>query len=262
MTDPGEVTQIRFEVINESHKPAQLGLVALEQDLTFENEMRYFLGGAPGHESASDFSLLHTRIKCDDEISPETLTNMETQFADALRLFPRDHKFDVIGYGCTSASLLIGEQRVQEIIHTHVTVTHVTTPLTAVKRGLAELNVQKIGYLAPYISNISSQMCSELSDAGFKVIVAATFGEDRDSVVGCISPTSIFRAIEELVNRAPDIEAVFVSCTSLKCASIIAEAEQSFDIPILSSNSAIAWDIARLARIKVSPISKGSLYML
>jgi maleate isomerase len=59
----------------------------------------------------------------------------------------------------------------------------------------------------------------------------------------------------------PKIEAVFVSCTSLKCAPIIARAEARFGVPILSSNSAIAWDMARLAQVSILATGKGTLFL-
>jgi len=166
-----------FEVTAAAEKPAQMGLVTLETDLTIETEMRHFLSGAPGHNDASGVALLHTRIACDDQVTAENLSLMEGRFADALALFPKDYTFEVIGYGCTSASLVIGEARVQQIIQSNADVAHVTTPLTAAKRGLAALNVARIGYLAPYISEISHQMCDEFGAAGFAVS-AADFSSD------------------------------------------------------------------------------------
>tara|TARA_B100000787_G_scaffold166874_1_gene152736 strand:- start:67 stop:870 length:804 start_codon:yes stop_codon:yes gene_type:complete len=251
---------VPFEVTAAVKKPAQMGLITLETDLTIETEMRHFLSGAPGHDTASGVALLHTRIACDDQVTAENLSMMEGRFAEALALFPKKYCFDVIGYGCTSASLVIGEARVQQIIQSHVDVAHVTTPLTAAKRGLAALGVGKIAYLAPYISEISHQMCDELGAAGFAVSAAATFGEGRDSVVGCISPSSILQAIGTLVESDPQVEAVFVSCTSLKCAPIIARAECQFGIPVVSSNAAIAWDMARLAGVLVDATGKGALF--
>ena len=253
-------TNLPFEVTTAADKPAQMGLVTLETDLTIETEMRHFLSGAPGHDDASGVALLHTRIACDDQVTAENLSLMEGRFAEALALFPKDYAFEVIGYGCTSASLVIGEARVQRIIKSHADVVHVTTPLTAAKRGLEALNVARIGYLAPYISEISHQMCDALGTAGFAVSAAATFGEGKDSVVGCITPASILQAIEALVDQDPQLEAVFVSCTSLKCAPIIAHAEREFGVPVVSSNSAIAWDMARLAGVPVSATGKGSLF--
>ncbi|MDA0801801.1 MAG: Asp/Glu racemase, partial [Proteobacteria bacterium] len=56
------------------------------------------------------------------------------------------------------------------------------------------------------------------------------------------------------------LDAIFISCTSLKCATIIAIAEAKYGIPVISSNSAIAWDMARLARLAMSASEKGLLF--
>ena len=186
---------------------------------------------------------------------------MKERFADALALFPPGYHFDVISYGCTSASLLIGEDTVQAIVKSHVDVNHVTTPLTGARRALRAVGARNIGYLAPYISEISEKMCFLLEDNGFEIGAAATFGEGRDSVVGCIHPQSILDAIDTIISSATiPLDAIFISCTSLKCAPIIAIAEAQYGVPVISSNSALAWDMARLARLAVPASEKGLLF--
>ena len=53
---------------------------------------------------------------------------------------------------------------------------------------------------------------------------------------------------------------MFVACTSLKCAPIISFAEKKFKIPIISSNSALAWNMARLGKVEILEKGKGSLF--
>lgn len=256
MDEQRAFTHLPFHQIAAQDKPRQMGLVTLETDLTIEDELRFFLGGS----APLSASLLHTRIAMDDEVTADTLTSMEGRFADTLALYPSNYHFDVIGYGCTSASLLIGEDRVQQLIKSRIDVDHVTTPITAAKRALDKLGAKNIGYLAPYISEISQQMCDNLTADGYPVLGAATFGEGRDSVVGCIAPAAILEALITLAESTPDIDAIFVSCTSLKCASIIEAAEAKLGIPVISSNSAIAWDMIRLANITVDNAGKGRLF--
>ena len=254
-----------FEVIADDRRAAQLGLVTLETDLTIEDELRFFFAGPPTGVHAGGLSLLHSRIPCNDQVTAENLQQMEGHFAASLALFPPGHAFDVIGYGCTSASLVIGADRVAALVTKQIDVPHVTTPITAAKRALEKLGAGRIGYLAPYISEISAQMCADFEADGFAVGIAATFGEGQDSVVGRISPSSIKTALGTLAESAAGgIDAIFVSCTSLKCASIIAAAEAELGIPVISSNSALAWDMARLANVPVGgPVNgtgKGMLF--
>ena len=249
---------LSFSTTSNEDRSIQMGLVILETDLTIETEFRHFL--VQDNTPTRTISLLNTRIPCNDQVTASNLTSMEGQFSAALSLFPNNFDFDVIGYGCTSASLLIGEKKIEEIIKSEIPVHKVTTPLKAVKKGLKALNVSKIGYLAPYISEIAHAMCFDLEDDGFQVVGAATFGEDKDSVVGNITPQSILNAIEVLAKKSQNLEAIFVSCTSLKCASIITMAEERLGIPILSSNSALAWDMGKLSGAKLSTLGKGRLF--
>ncbi len=260
---PPEFTHLPFRLARADETAIQMGLVTLETDLTIETELRHFIGDAVGTDigHGQPPTILHSRIACDDQVTVENLTAMKERFAGALALFPSGYHFDVIGYGCTSASLLIGEDIVQAIIKSHVDVDHVTTPLTGARRALKAFGAKNIGYLAPYISEISEKMCFLLEDDGLQIGAAATFGEGRDSVVGCIHPQSILDSIDAIISTATmPLDAIFISCTSLKCATIIAAAEAQYGIPVISSNSAIAWDMARLARMAIPANEKGLLF--
>ena len=260
---PPKFTHVPFRVARAAETAVQMGLVTLETDLTIETELRHFIGDAVGTDigHGQPATILHSRIACDDQVTVENLTAMKERFADALAFFPPGYHFDVIGYGCTSASLLIGEDTIQAIVKSHVDVDHVTTPLTGARRALKAASARNIGYLAPYISEISEKMCFLLEDDGFEIGAAATFGEGRDSIVGCIHPQSILDAIDAIISTATiPLDAIFISCTSLKCATIIAIAEAQYGIPVISSNSAIAWDMARLARLATPANEKGLLF--
>ena len=259
-----KIAHLPFRKASPNETAAQLGLITLETDLTIETELRHFIGDSTGTKvgHGQKPTILHSRIACDDEVTSANLTAMSGRFAESLALFPPGYRFDVVGYGCTSASLLIGEQTVQNIIKSHIDVNHVTTPLTGARRALKAIGARQIGYLAPYISEISFQMCSLLEDEdGLQIGAAATFGEGRDSIVGCIHPQSILDAIGSIIDKAStQLDAIFISCTSLKCAAIIETAEAKHGIPVISSNSAIAWDMARLASLDVPRAGKGHLF--
>ena len=260
---PPKFTHVPFRVASAAETAVQMGLITLKTDLTIETELRHFIGDAVGTNigHGQPTSILHSRISCDDQVTVENLTAMKERFADALALFPPANHFEVIGYGCTSASLLMGEDTIEEIVKSHVDVDHVTNPLTGARRALRAVGARNIGYLAPYISEISKEMCFLLLDDGLQIGAAATFGEGRDSIVGCIHPRSILDAINTIISTATiPLDAIFISCTSLKCAKVIAIAESQHGIPIISSNSAIAWDMARLARLAIPANEKGLLF--
>ena len=62
--------------------------------------------------------------------------------------------------------------------------------------------------------------------------------------------------------RYADVDAIFVSCTSVRLMLVCAELEKSLGIPLTSSNHAMAWHALRLAGIDDKLGHFGSLYDL
>ena len=55
---------------------------------------------------------------------------------------------------------------------------------------------------------------------------------------------------------------MFVSCTSLRVAEILPQAEQKLGKPVTSSNHAMAWHLLRLANCQDSLPDRGKLFTL
>jgi maleate isomerase len=60
---------------------------------------------------------------------------------------------------------------------------------------------------------------------------------------------SIAEGIRTLA-RSTTLDAVFVSCTSLRLSEIVSEVEGEIGIPVTSSDHAMAWHCLRLAGVK------------
>jgi hypothetical protein len=95
--------------------------------------------------------------------------------------------------------------------------------------------------------------------AGIAVTVVGSFYEESDFVVGKIDRQSILQATLS-VGQAEDCDGVFISCTSLRAADIIEEAEQILNKPVTASNHALAWHLLRLADIDDRPDGLGQLF--
>ena len=66
--------------------------------------------------------------------------------------------FNVIAFGCTSASLVIGPSKVRAICQKHKGPdVQVTEPLSAAVAALKALNVSKIGAVTPYTEDINQK---------------------------------------------------------------------------------------------------------
>jgi len=221
---------------------ASLGVVVLETDETLEHEFARIMN-IPG------VALHATRIPMVTEIRPETLARMEADLPAATRLLPSAPTYDAVGYGCTSGATVIGPDGVRDAVHQVIPDVAVTDPLSAIIAGARALGAQRLGFLTPYLPQVSAQMRARLEDAGFTIAGFGSFEESDDRVVARITPATILSAIQAIAAQAP-CDAVVVSCTNLRVLEVIAQAEARTNVAILSSNQALAWHMLRLAGVK------------
>ena len=232
---------------------ANLGVIVLETDETLEHEFRRLID--------DDGVALHvSRIAMAPEIRPDTLARMEADLPGAAGLFP-SIRFDAVGFGCTSASSVIGSDKVATVVGNGCSVANVSDPLEAIIAACRALDAKRIGFVTPYIAEVSAGMRSRLEEAGFEIAAFGSFEEGDDRIVARITSASILAAVETVAAQA-DCDAIVVSCTNLRCLEIIAEAEARTGAPVVSSNQALAWRLLRLAGVTGRKDGVGRLFEL
>lgn len=233
---------------------AAIGLVVLATDQTIEHEYRMLVGG-PG------IALYEARLFNDAEITPETLRAIGPRITPCVELILPGIRLDVVAFGCTSATMTLGEEAVFAEIRRARPSIACTTPVTAALAAFGALGVSRIGLLTPYSPAINAGLVAYFEERGLKVAAQATFNRTDDLEAARISVSSIEQAAERLA-RAPGVEAVFVSCTSLRVAEAAARIEARCGIPITSSNHAMAWHSLRLAGIHDVNETAGRLFQI
>jgi maleate isomerase len=206
-------------------------------------------------------ALYESRIFNDQQITPETLRAMEPRIAAAADLILPGSDIDVIAYGCTSASMAIGEEKVSAHIRSVRPGAKCTTPITAAFAAFRALGARRVGVLTPYRADVNRIVAGYIASRGFEVPVFGSFNQENDGIVARISPASIKSAVKAIKDRA-GIDAVFVSCTSVRLAEAAAEIERDIALPITSSNHAMAWHALRLAGVDDQMPQWGSLFGL
>jgi maleate isomerase len=93
------------------------------------------------------------------------------------------------------------------------------------------------------------------------VPVFGSYNEQNDGIVARISPASVKAGIEAIIAKA-EVDAVFVSCTSVRLAEAAAAIESEIGLPVTSSNHAMAWHAMRLAGVEDSLPQFGRLFAL
>ncbi|MCO4825407.1 MAG: aspartate/glutamate racemase family protein [Amylibacter sp.] len=219
-----------------------LGLIVLTTDETIEPELASVF-------TPSRVPVYHSRIAFEEEVTPETLGRMEQDLPASARMLSKGLNYGAIGYGCTSGATVIGADRIAELVNGVHPDTPVTNPITAVIAACKALKAKKIGFLTPYVADVSAMMRGVLEREGFEIAEFLSFEEIRDSVVARITEKSTLDAVKQLGQS--DCDVVFTSCTNLRAFGIIEEAEAAIGKPVISSNSALAWHMAHLAGLDV-----------
>ncbi|MFM0084942.1 hypothetical protein P0D72_39740 [Paraburkholderia sediminicola] len=134
-----------------------------------------------------------------------------------------------------------------------------TTPITAALAALRALSVERAALLTPHVCSINDYMRGYIEARGVRITRMALFEHANDKEVARIDTASLRAAIERL-GQNPDVEAVFVSCTSLRIAEIVSELEASISKPVISSNFAMAWHALRLAGVEDREPHRGRLF--
>ena len=122
-----------------------------------------------------------------------------------------------------------------------------TTPMTAAMKAFEVLGVTKIALVTPYIGAVNDILISYIQSHGpYQVNRLVSFNLIHDSDVASVSCDSIVSAAKEVVAEG-EVDVVFISCTSLRTVGqVITRVEAETGVACTSSNSAMAWHIARM----------------
>ena len=115
--------------------------------------------------------------------------------------------------------------------------------------------------MTPYPADVNRIVSEYITARGYDVPVFGSFNEKFDTVVSKITPQSIEAGVREIIRHA-EVDAIFVSCTSVRLVEACAELERNLGIPLTSSNHAMGWHALRLAGIDDKLGHFGSLYEL
>jgi maleate isomerase len=230
---------------------AAIGLITLSNDAVIERELRTFLAPVEG---AAVFA---SRIPLMLELTPQALRDMEAHIPRAVALIVPDDRLDVMAFGCTSGSMAIGPARVAAAVHRSRPGIPVTDPVSAALKGLKALGTRRIALLTPYPDAVNEVVADYVGTQGFEIAERASFKQPNDPGIARVPPEAIYRAGLELGRRK--VDALFISCTALRCSSVIERIEHAIGKPVVTSNQALAWDCLRLAGCRTTVEGYGRL---
>lgn len=227
-----------------------IGLIVLQADERIEQDFRRLIPLS---------SNLHvSRVPSGAEVTPETLSRMETDLPHAAALLPASIHFDAIGYACTSGAAQIGPARVADLVRSRARVKTVSDPVSALIAACSALGLKRLGLLSPYIETVSERLRQVLSGHGISTPVFGSFDQADEATVARISAKSLTDGVIRLAQRG-GIDGVFMSCTNLDTLDILAPLEAETGMPVLSSNLVLAWHLNQLSGGRDFPREPGRL---
>jgi maleate isomerase len=220
--------------------PCEIGLIAVATDHAIESELRRFL---PPERAV----LYVTRVRLPDRYDLASLRATADELAAAAALLVPGSPLDVLVYGCTSATVAIGEDEVFARLRRDRPGLPLpcTTPITAAMAAFARLGVARVALLTPYRRAVHEAVAGFLGGRGMAVADQTHLGIDSDAAISRVTAAQLFEAVRRLDLAAAD--AVFLSCTSLRLAAVIDALEAETGRPVIASNQALAWHCLQLA---------------
>ena len=229
-----------FHLSTNENSPPPMGLIVLQVDETIEGEFREAF-------RTSRNQIFVTRIASGLEVTAKTLSSMEDHISASAKLLPQSREFSVIGYGCTSASAIIGSEKISDLIKSGCSTREVTNPLLAATEYAKHLGVTKLALLSPYIEEVNTPLRKAFEIKGLSTETFGTFGEGQEEKVARISESSTIEAAITL-GQDPSTEAVFISCTNLRTFNCLGKIANEINKPVFSSNQSLAWHMKKLSQ--------------
>lgn len=222
------------------HHRAKIGYVLLATEQTIEDDVMALCPDGVGMHFA--------RLSNPDLITNETLLAQADNLAPAAASLLPDGSLDVVCYGCTSGSLIIGEDRVHNELNLGAPNAKATSLISGVIRALKAIGAKKIAVGTPYIKEINDREASYMTDAGFDILSITGLELGKDSEMIRVPPQFLFDFAVSL--DRPDADAIFISCGALRTLDVVDRIEQHLGKPVIASNQAMIWDTLRLAGIE------------
>ena len=219
--------------------PPPIGLIVLRADETLEPEFRRLLSGLANPVYVS-------RVPSMPVVTPAALATMRPELAGAAALLP-DLDYAAVGYGCTSASAIIGIEAVGALIREGCRTAVVTDPISATAARAASLGVSRFALVSPYVEDVNAPLRAAFAAAGLEMEVFGSFDVAEEREVVRITRRSVVEAAVAL-GGSDEVDAVFLSCTNLRTLDAIPEIESRLGKPAISSNSALAWHLSETVR--------------
>jgi maleate cis-trans isomerase len=136
----------------------------------------------------------------------------------------------------------------------------VTSAVPSVTAALHALSVTKVMLVTPFTAVMNAHIEKHLANLGFIVFPGPPYDKTRKPGAGVeISPEELFRKVEESSRHYPTTQAIYFQGATLDPLPIIQRLEDNLGVPVVSSNTAMIWNILSKLGLRFSIKGYGKL---
>jgi maleate cis-trans isomerase len=211
--------------------PLSVGLIVPINNTTMEREL---LGWLPGGSTCITLRIPRGKGLLTREVLP---AYQDASLALA-RTFPPS--LDIIAYGCTAAGFLGGpgtDKALAERIEA-TTGTPVVTTARAMVAELLRARVRRVDLVTPYSDAINAGLAALLADAAIAIGRLERLEVTDVDALGRLTAEDVAAAARRLAGA--DGDAIFIACSQLPTATVLAPLSDACGKPVLSSIQATA----------------------
>src|SRR5262245_61152977 len=136
----------------------------------------------------------------------------------------------------------------------------VTSAVPSVTASLNALSVTKVMLVTPFTAEMNAHIEKHLTNLGFTVFPGPPYDKTRKPGAGVeISPDELFQRVEASYRQNPTVQAIYFQGATLDPLPVIQRLEDNLGIPVVSSNTAMFWNIVSKLGAKFSINGYGKL---
>ncbi len=218
----------------------KLGLIAVDVDEVIEDDFRHMSAGI------DEVGMVTSRFRLGPLDALGNTAPLEQAIAGAAGLLAPRSDLDAVVFGCASASLALGQDKVERIVRdARQRGVSVITPLGASIAAMEALNVGSVLLVTPYPEAIDAGIRAAIGKAGVAVkasvrVPTSAYRQFSD-VPGSVVADLVLAALRDV-----EADCALVSCTALRVSPLIQAMERESGKPVLASNQCALWSALRL----------------
>ena len=222
----------------------KVGAIYISSSVTMEREWHVAL------PKSITFHMDRISLEDDDATEDKLIEMLESGQVEEAAKKIASCEVDVIAFGCTAGSFIKGagwDRALAEKISQSAGGIPTTTTSSGVLGALKAMGCKTINMATPYLDEINVREVKFMEDNGIKVKQWQGRQVIKDQDIAKITPEQFIQMHMEMLEKSPDADVLFISCTNSQTLEAINILEERTGKPVISSNQVTLWSALKAA---------------